>query len=89
MGPYLKSCLYLLIVNSSIVSAVAIFLSSLFTLNLLNIIVMSTALFLAYAYSAPPLRLKTKPPFDSITNGAYFIVPFLLGLVLAGFLPLF
>ncbi len=68
-----------LIVNSSIVSAVAIFLSSLLTLNLLNIIVMFTALFLAYAYSAPPLRLKTKPPFDSITNGAYFIVPFLLG----------
>ena len=78
-GLILNPNYYSLIMRSSIVSAVAIFLSSLITLNMLNIIVMIIALFLAYAYSAPPLRLKTKPPLDSITNGAYFIVPFLLG----------
>ena len=78
-GFILKPAYDSLIINASIFSAVVIFLSSLITLNLLNIIVMSIALFLAYAYSAPPLRLKTKPPLDSITNGAYFIVPFLLG----------
>ncbi len=78
-GVVLESKYHSLIKRASFLSAVVVFLSSLVTLNLLNIIIMSIALFLAYAYSAPPLRLKTKPPLDSITNGAYFIVPFLLG----------
>lgn len=30
-------------------------------------------LFLGYAYSAPPFRLKTKPPFDSLSNGLYVL----------------
>ncbi|WP_158057251.1 prenyltransferase [Halorussus halophilus] len=30
-------------------------------------------LFLGYAYSAPPFRLKTKPPLDSLSNGLYVL----------------
>ncbi|WP_132058318.1 prenyltransferase [Halorussus amylolyticus] len=30
-------------------------------------------LVLGYAYSAPPFRLKTKPPLDSISNGLYVL----------------
>lgn len=41
-----------------------------------------TALLLAasYLYSAPPLRLKVHPPFDSLMNGLiYVIAPFAMG----------
>lgn len=34
-------------------------------------------LFLSYQYSAPPLRFKTKPFLDSLSNGLY-IMPFLI-----------
>lgn len=55
-------------------------LSSLLTFNVWNILVMALFLFVAYSYSAPPLRLKERPPLDSISNGlGYFLLPFLLG----------
>lgn len=39
----------------------------------------------AVIYSAPPLRLKEKPPLDSLLNGfLYFALPFLLGWAMSG-----
>lgn len=39
----------------------------------------------AIVYSAPPLRLKEKPPLDSSVNGfLYFALPFLLGWSMSG-----
>jgi 4-hydroxybenzoate polyprenyltransferase len=44
-------------------------------------------LVLGAAYSAPPLRLKTRPPLDSVSNGLY-ILPGVAGYVaVAGVLP--
>ena len=44
-------------------------------------------LFLGAAYSAPPLRLKTKPPLDSISNGLYVLPGAAAYTVLAGTHP--
>lgn len=56
------------------------FLSSLLTFNLTNLIGMSLLLFFGYFYSAPPLRFKEKPPFGIISNGVIFIfAPFVIG----------
>jgi 4-hydroxybenzoate polyprenyltransferase len=64
----------------SIVLIVVLFTSSLLTLNLSNIIGMALLLFFAYAYSAPPLRFKERPPLDSLSNGIiYYYAPVLLG----------
>lgn len=40
--------------------------------------------FMAFAYSAPPLRLKERPFFDSITSSVHFVGPLLYALVLVG-----
>jgi 4-hydroxybenzoate polyprenyltransferase len=35
---------------------------------------------MAWAYSVPPLRLKERPPLDSLANGlGYFLLPFVMG----------
>ena len=55
-------------------------ISSLFTRNVENILVMIVLLFFSYTYSAPPLRLKVHPPLDSLSNGViYFLGPVFLG----------
>ena len=55
-------------------------LGSLLTLNVYNFLGMFLLLFFSYFYSAPPIRLKEKPPLDSFSNGIlYFFAPFLLG----------
>ena len=57
-----------------------LFLTSFLTLNIANILGMLLLVFFSYFYSAPPLRLKERPPLDSFTNGiGYFFLPFLLG----------
>ena len=34
----------------------------------------------AWLYSVPPLRLKERPPLDSLANGfGYFLLPFTMG----------
>lgn len=38
----------------------------------------------AFFYSAPPVRLKERPPFDSLSSVAYGIIPFALGATLGG-----
>ena len=44
--------------------------------------------FLAVEYSAPPLRFKTTPLFDSISNGLYVLPGVVAYTVIAGVLPL-
>ena len=61
--------------TGSIIAALMLITSSITTLNPWNILSMTILLLLAHFYSAPPLRLKNHPPFDSITNGLYFIGP--------------
>lgn len=64
---------------SSIIAIFFIFSVALtmnFTLLLLSIFFV----ILGYFYSAPPLRLKERPPLDSISNGLiYFLLPFSMG----------
>lgn len=69
-----------LVKNASVYAAVALMISSLMTFNYLNVASMAALILLAYFYSAPPVRMKERPPFDSISNGlGYYFLPFVLG----------
>lgn len=53
---------------------------SLMTLNPINIFFAVTIVVLSYVYSAPPWRLKTRPPLDAISGGIIgFLAPFAMG----------
>jgi 4-hydroxybenzoate polyprenyltransferase len=66
--------------RTSFIMAILLILSSLFSLNIINVLGMSLLVFFGYIYSAPPLRLKERPPLDSFSNGIiYFFAPFLIG----------
>jgi 4-hydroxybenzoate polyprenyltransferase len=50
------------------------------TRNWDNIVATICLLLLAWFYSVPPIRLKERPPLDSITNGlGFFLIPFTMG----------
>lgn len=69
-----------LVERISFVIACLLLVCSLLTLNIWNLIGMILLLFFAHQYSAPPLRLKEKPPLDSFSNGViYYYAPILLG----------
>ncbi|MBW2993113.1 UbiA family prenyltransferase [Candidatus Woesearchaeota archaeon] len=53
---------------------------SILTGNAVNMISTALLLFFGWAYSAPPLRLKDRPPFDSISNAFIIILPVVLGI---------
>lgn len=57
----------------------ALFLSSILSTNPQNLILMILLLAVSYSYSAPPGRLKERPPLDSISNGVLFFLVFGLG----------
>ena len=63
----------------SLYISAALLLSSVLTMNPQNILSMILLLALSYCYSAPPVRLKERPPLDSISNGVLFFVVFALG----------
>jgi 4-hydroxybenzoate polyprenyltransferase len=51
-----------------------------FTGNGWNIVATAALVAIAWAYSAPPVRLKERPPFDSLANGlGYFLLPLAMG----------
>jgi 4-hydroxybenzoate polyprenyltransferase len=53
---------------------------SLLTGNLWNIGATAGLIVVAWAYSTPPLRLKERPPCDSLANGlGYFLLPLVMG----------
>jgi len=65
----------------SIVIAFTLIFISIVTYNLVNILSMIGLIFVSYFYSAPSIRAKERPPFDSIFNAfIYFGFPFLLGI---------
>jgi 4-hydroxybenzoate polyprenyltransferase len=69
----------------SIAMAILLLLISLATFNIANILSMVFLIFISYAYSAPPFRIKEKPPFDSISNiFIYFLMPLILGFSFGG-----
>ncbi len=65
-------------------AVVLLVLSAMLTTNLENIILMVLFSLALYFYSSPPIRLKERPPLDSLINGFfYFLAPFMLGFSLA------
>lgn len=52
---------------------------SLLSKNFTNIVATATALAVAWAYSVPPIRLKERPPLDSLSNAALIWSVILLG----------
>jgi lycopene elongase/hydratase (dihydrobisanhydrobacterioruberin-forming) len=78
-GAILKPKYHKLVFNSAILSSFALFISSLITKNPLNIISMITLIVFLFMYSVNPIRLKERPPFDSISNGLIVLSTFLLG----------
>jgi 4-hydroxybenzoate polyprenyltransferase len=53
---------------------------ALVTGNAWNIAAMVGLLAVAWAYSVPPVRLKERPPLDSLANGlGYFLLPLVMG----------
>jgi 4-hydroxybenzoate polyprenyltransferase len=62
------------------VMATVILLVALLTKNAWNIAATGALVILAWAYSVPQLRLKERPPLDSLSNGlGYFLLPFMVG----------
>ncbi len=66
------------------VAAAAFILFSLTTRNATNISTTIFAVLMAYAYSAPPLRLKEKPIIDSLSNAVAVMVLLMLGFSYGG-----
>jgi 4-hydroxybenzoate polyprenyltransferase len=57
-----------------------IMLAACATRNWDNIVATVLLLLVAWLYSVPPLRLKERPPLDSLSNGlGYFLLPFTMG----------
>lgn len=54
------------------------------TRNWDNFIATVSLVLVAWLYSVPPVRLKERPPLDSLANGlGYFLLPFVMGYSLA------
>ena len=50
------------------------------TRNSDNIVATVCLLLVAWFYSVPPIRLKERPPLDSLANGlGFFLIPFVMG----------
>ena len=50
------------------------------TRNGFNVAVTCGLVLVAWAYSVPPVRLKERPPLDSLANGlGFFLLPFVMG----------
>lgn len=54
------------------------------TTTFVSAIILLTITILALTYSAPPLRLKEKPFFDSVNSSLHFAGPLLFALILTG-----
>jgi len=67
--------------QASAIAFLLFVMSSVITLNPTNMLGMFLLLFFSYFYSAPPIRFKEWPPFDSVVNGIiYLLGPALLAL---------
>jgi len=69
-----------LILGAAIAMMPLIFLGACLTRNWINIAATTTLMVVAWLYSVPPVRLKERPPLDSLANGVgYFLLPFVMG----------
>jgi 4-hydroxybenzoate polyprenyltransferase len=83
-GTTLPKPLHSVVLKTSIFLSILIFGFSLITGNWLNIICTGLGLIFAFLYSVPPLRLKTKPPLDILSNIVGFFSLFLAGFSYGG-----
>ena len=57
-----------------------VILGSAATRNWNNFVATVSLLLVAWMYSVPPVRLKERPPLDSLANGlGYFLLPLVMG----------
>lgn len=69
-----------LIWRTGFAMASLIVVGALLTRNWMNVAATCGLLVAAWAYSVPPVRLKERPPLDSLANGfGYFLLPFVMG----------
>ena len=79
-GMLLPDKYHRLVMISALLAALVFFLIAICTANLINIFYAVTIVVLSYVYSAPPWRLKTRPPLDAISGGVIgFLAPFAMG----------
>lgn len=83
-GAKLKPEHHSLVRKASLVGAFSLWLGSLISLNPSNFFSITILLIISYFYSAPPLRLKDKPPLDSLSNGLIFLSVFAAGYSFGG-----
>lgn len=77
-----------LIKRASVAAAALVMLAAVLTLDIGIVIVTALMLLVSYYYSAPPLRFKERPPWDSVSNGVVFLCVFALGWAFSGSLLL-
>jgi len=69
-----------LIWRASIFMGLLVVVGALLTRNWLNFVCTISLVVIAWLYSVPPIRLKERPPLDSIANSlGYFLLPFVMG----------
>jgi 4-hydroxybenzoate polyprenyltransferase len=57
-----------------------VMLGACLTTNWHNFVATTSLLLMAWMYSVPPIRLKERPPLDSLANGiGYFLLPLMMG----------
>ncbi len=79
-GVVLKPKNHDLVKKASYIIILLLFFTSIMTSNFTNMLGTIILVFFSYFYSAPPLRFKTKPFLDSLSNGLiYFLAPFIIG----------
>ena len=78
-GIILEPRYHKLIFRYGLLSAVAILLVAILSLNWQHILFTALFLFLCYAYSTPPFRFKAKAPLDSIIFALSFLAAFFMG----------
>jgi 4-hydroxybenzoate polyprenyltransferase len=65
---------------AAISMAPIVLLAAAATRNAYNIAATACLVFVAWLYSVPPVRLKERPPLDSLANGVgYFLLPLVMG----------
>jgi 4-hydroxybenzoate polyprenyltransferase len=70
----------LLVWRASVAMLPLVVAGAVVTRNAFNIAATCGLLLVAWAYSVPPVRLKERPPLDSLANGiGFFLLPFAMG----------
>jgi 4-hydroxybenzoate polyprenyltransferase len=69
-----------LVLRTALAMAPLVVFGACLTRNWDNIVATVSLVLIAWLYSVPPVRLKERPPLDSLANGlGYFLLPFVMG----------